>query len=108
MLGFRARPDASHYDLFYLRPGNSTSDDQSMRNHSVQYSCEPDFGWYTLRRRWPWVYEAWADLKTETWTKSRYLSGSAVPRPRGAGRTACTGARDGGGAGGQRLNASKP
>jgi hypothetical protein len=40
-----------------------------MRNHSVQYSCEPDFGWYRLRRQWPWVYEAWADLKTETWTK---------------------------------------
>jgi hypothetical protein len=68
-VAFRARPDASHYDLFYVRPGNSTSDDQSMRNHSVQYSCEPDFGWYTLRRQWPWVYEAWADLKTETWTK---------------------------------------
>src|SRR5262249_17300964 len=31
-VAFRARPDASHYDLFYLRPGNSTSDDQSMRN----------------------------------------------------------------------------
>jgi hypothetical protein len=34
-IAFRARPDASRYDLFYLRPGNSTSDDQSMRNHSV-------------------------------------------------------------------------
>src|SRR5580693_741454 len=27
-IAFRARPDASRYDLFYLRPGNSTSDDQ--------------------------------------------------------------------------------
>src|SRR5690349_11849994 len=27
-VAFRARPDASHYDLFYLRPGNSTSDDR--------------------------------------------------------------------------------
>jgi hypothetical protein len=52
-----------------VRPGNSTSDDQSMRNHSVQYTYEPDYGWYKLRRQWPWVYEAWADLKTETWTK---------------------------------------
>jgi hypothetical protein len=68
-IAFRARPDASRYDLFYLRPGNSTSDDQSMRNHSVQYGYEPDYGWYKLRRQWPWVYEAWADLKTETWTK---------------------------------------
>jgi hypothetical protein len=68
-IAFRARPDASHFELFYLRPGNSTSDDQSMRNHSVQYTYEPDYGWYKLRRQWPWVYEAWADLKTETWTK---------------------------------------
>jgi hypothetical protein len=68
-IAFRARPDASRYDLFYLRPGNSTSDDQAMRNHSVQYTYQPDYGWYKLRRQWPWVYEAWADLKTETWTK---------------------------------------
>lgn len=70
-VAFRARPDASHYDLFYLRPGNSTSDDQSMRNHSVQYTAEPDYGWAKLRLQWPWVYEAWADLKMETWTKIR-------------------------------------
>src|SRR5580693_4810896 len=54
-IAFRARPDASRYDLFYVRPGNSTSDDQSMRNHSVQYTSEPDYGWYKLRRQWPWV-----------------------------------------------------
>jgi hypothetical protein len=35
-IAFRARPDASHYEMFYLRPGNSRSDDQAMRNHSVQ------------------------------------------------------------------------
>ncbi len=40
-----------------------------MRNHSVQYTSEPDYGWSKLRRQWPCVYEAWADLKTETWTK---------------------------------------
>ena len=68
-IAFRARADASRYELFYLRPGNSISDDQSMRNHSVQYSYVPDQGWLILRRRWPWVYETWADLKMETWTK---------------------------------------
>src|SRR5579864_2444778 len=52
-IAFRARPDASHYELFYVRPGNSQSDDQAMRNHSVQYCSEPDFGWYRLRRAWP-------------------------------------------------------
>jgi hypothetical protein len=88
-IAFRARPDASRYELFYLRPGNSRSDDQAMRNHSVQYSSEPDFGWYKLRREWPWVYEAYAELQTETWTKVRvdvkgrsatlFLNGSEQP-----------------------------
>jgi hypothetical protein len=60
-----------------------------MRNHSVQYVSEPDFDWYKLRQRWPWVYEAYAELQTETWTKVRvevkgrsaklYLNGSEQP-----------------------------
>jgi hypothetical protein len=88
-IAFRARPDASRYELFYLRPGNSGADDQEMRNHSVQYVSEPEFGWYKLRREWPWVYEAYADLKLESWTKVRievkgrsanlYLNGSERP-----------------------------
>ena len=88
-IAFRARPDASRYELFYLRPGNSRADDQAMRNHSVQYTSEPDFDWYKLRRTWPWVYEAYADLQPETWTKVRievtgraaklYLNGSEKP-----------------------------
>jgi hypothetical protein len=88
-IAFRARPDASSYDLFYLRPGNSSSEDQAMRNHSVQYVSPPNYDWYKLRREWPWVYEAYADLKLETWTKVRievkgrsaklYLNGSESP-----------------------------
>src|SRR5581483_3575075 len=68
-IAFRARPDASRYELFYLRPGNARADDQAMRNHSLQYVSEPDFDWYKLRREWPWLYEGYADLKLETWTK---------------------------------------
>ncbi len=88
-IAFRARPDASRYELFYLRSGNARSDDQAMRNHSVQYTSEPDFDWYKLHRGWPWVYEAYADLQSETWTKVRievmgrsaklYLNGSENP-----------------------------
>ena len=86
---FRARPDASHYELFYLRPGNSDAADQLIRNHAVQYAAEPGFGWYRLRREWPSVYESHAELAFETWTKVRievagraaklYLNGSAKP-----------------------------
>jgi hypothetical protein len=67
-LAFRARPDGSHYDMFYLRPKNALADDQAMRNHSVQYVAKSGYDWYPLRRQWPWVYESWADLKPETWT----------------------------------------
>jgi hypothetical protein len=88
-IAFRVRPDASHYELFYLRPGNSEAADQAMRNHAAQYVSEPGFGWYRLRREWPWVYESHAELAMETWTKVRievagraaklYVNGSAKP-----------------------------
>jgi hypothetical protein len=88
-IAFRARQDASRYELFYLRPGNSQSDDQAMRNHSLQYSSEPAFGWYKLRREWPTVYETYTELQMETWTKVKievrgrsakiYLNGSEQP-----------------------------
>src|SRR5438067_10493952 len=47
-IAFRARADSSHYELFYVRPGNSDAPDQTMRNHAVQYASEPAFGWYRL------------------------------------------------------------
>jgi hypothetical protein len=60
-----------------------------MRNHAVQYVSEPGFGWYRLRREWPWVYESHAELAMENWTKVRievagraaklYVNGSAKP-----------------------------
>jgi hypothetical protein len=61
--------DAAKYELFYLRPGNSHSDDQAMRNHVVQYASEPGFDWYPLRRNWPEVYESHAELGFERWLK---------------------------------------
>src|SRR5205823_14927434 len=67
-IAYRARTDASHYELFYLRPGNARSEDQAMRNHSVQYVSIPGFDWYKLRREWPWLYESYAVLEPEHWT----------------------------------------
>jgi len=88
-IAFRARADASHYELFYVRPGNADSPDQAQRNHSVQYVSEPDFGWYRLRREWPSIYETHEPLAFQTWIKLRievsgraatlYLNGSSKP-----------------------------
>ena len=50
---FRARPTARTLSSSISAPGNSKSDDQAMRNHSVQYTAEPGFGWEKLRREWP-------------------------------------------------------
>ena len=88
-IAFRARPDGSQYKLFYMRPGNSRADDQAMRNHSVQYTSEPAFGWEKLRRNWPFIYEYYAELQLDEWTKVKievhgrratlYLNGSPNP-----------------------------
>jgi hypothetical protein len=88
-IAFRTQPDALHHDLFYIRPGNSGSADQAQRNHSVQYASKPDFDWYKLRRPWPSVYEAYADIQPETWTHIKievegrlarfYVNGAASP-----------------------------
>jgi hypothetical protein len=89
---FRARPDAAHYDVFYLRPGNSDATDQIQRSHAAQYAAEPGFHWYPLRRAWPSLYESSAEIAFETWTKVRievagraarlFLNGSSRPDPR--------------------------
>lgn len=68
-IAFRAKPDGSEYELFYMRPKNALSDNQSMRNHAVQYCAMPDYGWYKLRREWPFVYESYAEIEPEKWTK---------------------------------------
>ncbi|WP_321476429.1 hypothetical protein [uncultured Paludibaculum sp.] len=88
-IAFRVRTGGSHYELFYVRPGNSNADDQAMRNHTVQYCAEPGFDWYRLRRTWPWVYEAHAELELEQWIHMKfevagrraklYLNDSAKP-----------------------------
>lgn len=88
-LMFRAKPDGSEYELFYLRPKNALAENQSMRNHSVQYSAEPGYGWYKLRREWPFVYESYAEIEPGKWTHLKidvagrvarlYVNGSTKP-----------------------------
>lgn len=88
-IAFRIGDDPSHYESFYIRPGNSVAEDQAKRNHAVQYVSEPHYGWEKLRRTWPFIYESWSDLTPLAWTHVRievhgrkakvFLNGSSKP-----------------------------
>src|SRR6266567_9303767 len=63
-IAFRMQPNASKFELFYLRPTNGRADDQLRRNHSTQYVSFPDYPWERLRTETPGVYESYADLES--------------------------------------------
>jgi hypothetical protein len=67
-VGFRSTAHAGAFDCFYIRPTNGRADDQLRRNHSTQYTSEPDFPWQKLRAEAPGVYESYVDLETGAWT----------------------------------------
>lgn len=68
-IAFRAAPDSSKYECFYLRTKNGRSEDQEQRNHSAQYISFPDFPWEKLRKETPGKYESYVDLVPGEWTK---------------------------------------
>jgi hypothetical protein len=67
-LTFRATPHGTKFDCIYIRPTNGRADDQLRRNHSTQYTSEPDFPWQKLRAEAPGVYESYVDLESGAWT----------------------------------------
>ncbi len=70
---FRAAPDGSKFECFYLRPTNPRSDDQVRRNHSVQYISIPGFPWQLLREKFPEKYESYVDLQPGEWTRVKVV-----------------------------------
>ncbi len=88
-LAFRMKADGSAYENVYLRPKNALANDQAQRNHALQYSSEPEYGWYRLRREWPFIYESYAEVAPETWISMKievtgrkarvFLNGSGQP-----------------------------
>ena len=70
---FRAAPDGSKFECFYLRPTNGRADDQVRRNHSVQYISVPGFPWQLLREKSPEKYESYVDLQPGEWTPVRVV-----------------------------------
>jgi hypothetical protein len=71
-VAFRVQSD-SRFEIIYLRPTNSHADDQLRRNHTTQYSSDPDWPWDRLRKESPGVYESWVDMETGEWTHMRIV-----------------------------------
>lgn len=67
-IAFRIQDDGKH-EYIYLRPTNGRADDQVRRNHSTQYSSDPDFDFARSRQEAPGKYESYVDLEPGAWTK---------------------------------------
>ena len=88
-VAFRVQSGGSKYECIYLRPTNGRADDMSRRNHSTQYSSEPDWSWERLRNESPGIYESYVDLESGAWTRYKivvkgtraelYVHGAAQP-----------------------------
>lgn len=88
-IAFRVQPQASKFELIYLRPTNGRAQDQLRRNHSTQYVSVPDWPWERTRQETPGLYESHVDLEPAAWTKVRievsgtranlYVNGAAQP-----------------------------
>ena len=88
-VSFRVQEGGARAETIYLRPTNGRADDQLRRNHSVQYSSDPDYPWFRLRKENPGVYESYVDLDAGAWTKMKivvagtkarlYVNGAAQP-----------------------------
>src|SRR5689334_14869247 len=87
-IAFRLQGDG-RYEYIYLRPTNGRADDQVRRNHSTQYSSNPDFDFARSRKEAPEKYESYVDLQPGVWTKYKievegrgarlYVHGSEQP-----------------------------
>ena len=67
-IAFRIQADG-RYEYIYLRPTNGRADDQVRRNHSTQYSSNPDFDFARSRQEAPEKYESYVDLEAGAWTR---------------------------------------
>src|SRR5579864_1028985 len=70
-IGIAFRMKDGKFEYIYLRPTNGRADDQVRRNHSVQYSAHPNFGFDVSRAQAPEKYESYADLEPGVWTRYR-------------------------------------
>ena len=71
-VAFRVHSE-SRFEIIYIRPTNSHADDQLRKNHTTQYSADPDWPWDRLRKESPGVYESWADMEPGRWTHMKIV-----------------------------------
>lgn len=72
-LAFRINDDNSKFECIYIRPTNGRADDQLRRNHSIQYFSFPDYKFPRLRKESPEMYESYADMGLNEWTKLKIV-----------------------------------
>ena len=79
-ISFRVQPHGSKFEILYLRPTNGRAEDQLRRNHSVQYTSEPEYPWPRLRQESPGVYESYVDLEAGAWTRMKIVVSGTTAR----------------------------
>lgn len=70
-LAFRISESDTAYESIYLRPKNGRSEDQLMRNHTVQYYSYPHYKFNRLRSEAAGIYETYADVGLNEWITIR-------------------------------------
>ena len=79
-ISFRVQPHGAKFENLYIRPTNGRADDQLRRNHSAQYTSEPDYPWHRLRQESPGVYESYVDLEAGAWTRLKIVVSGTTAR----------------------------
>ncbi len=72
-LAFRINDNNSKFECIYIRPTNGRANDQLRRNHSIQYFSFPDYKFPRLRKDNPEMYESYADMALNEWTKLKIV-----------------------------------
>jgi len=70
-IAFRIDEQNSKFEGIYLRPTNGRSENQLMRNHSIQYFSYPDYKFDRLRKEAEGNYETYADMALNEWITMR-------------------------------------
>ena len=70
-VAFRISGNDSAFESIYLRPKVGKSDNQSARNHTVQYYAYPEYKFDKLRKEAPGMYETTAPVNINEWITMR-------------------------------------